>query len=54
MLKLAHYREQVEAPDAAALAMEVCREWDLPWIGVEKNGMGLGVVQTDPPQRRSP
>jgi predicted phage terminase large subunit-like protein len=46
MLKVAHYREQVEAPDAAALAMQVCRDWDLPWIGVEKAGLGLGVVQT--------
>lgn len=46
MLKVAHYREQVEAPDAAALAMKVSRDWDLPWIGVEKAGMGLGVVQT--------
>lgn len=40
------YRGQVEAPAAADKGVELTRRYDLPWIGVEKDGIGLGVVQS--------
>jgi predicted phage terminase large subunit-like protein len=46
MLLLDQYREQVETPDAADAAVEFCRKWSVDYIGIEKDGMGLGVVQT--------
>jgi predicted phage terminase large subunit-like protein len=46
MLLLHQYREQAQTPDVADAGVKVCRDWDLPWIGVEKNGLGLGVLQT--------
>ena len=46
MLRFDQFRGQVEAPDAAEKAIEFTRRNECEWIGVEKNGMGLGVVQT--------
>lgn len=39
-------REQVDTPSVVDLAVGVVRKHDLPWIGVERDGLGLGVVQT--------
>jgi predicted phage terminase large subunit-like protein len=46
MLKVEHYRGQLEAPEVVKKALEICRAFDLPWIGVEKNGVGQGILQT--------
>lgn len=46
MLLLHQYREQVQTPDAADAAVRICREWEVDYIGIEKDGLGLGVVQT--------
>ncbi len=46
MLKIHHYRGQIEAPEVVAKAIEICDEFDLPWIGVEKEGVGKGIMQT--------
>ncbi len=46
MLLLDQYREQVETPDAADAAVEFCRKWDVDYVAIEKDGLGLGVVQT--------
>lgn len=46
MLLIDLYRGQVESPAAAQKGIEISRRYDLPWIGVEKDGIGLGVVQT--------
>ncbi len=40
-----NYREQVETPEAADAAIRLSRHHDCPWIGVEKDGIGLGLVQ---------
>ena len=45
MLLVHQYRKQVQAPDAAAAAVRICREWEVAYIAIEKDGMGLGVVQ---------
>jgi predicted phage terminase large subunit-like protein len=45
MLLVYQYRRQVQAPDAAAAAVRICREFDVAYIAIEKDGMGLGVVQ---------
>ena len=45
MLLVYQYRKQVQAPDAAAAAVKICREFDVEYIAIEKDGMGLGVVQ---------
>ena len=45
MLLVYQYRKQVQAPDAAAAAVRICREFDVEYIAIEKDGMGLGVVQ---------
>jgi predicted phage terminase large subunit-like protein len=45
-LRIDHYREQVEAPAAADAAVGFVRRNDCEWIGIERDGMGLGVVQT--------
>lgn len=46
LLKVEHYRDMVEAPAAAEKGVELVRRYECPWIGVEKDGIGLGVVQT--------
>jgi predicted phage terminase large subunit-like protein len=39
-------REQVDTPAVVDLSIAAVRRGQLPWIGVEKDGLGLGVVQT--------
>ncbi|HZL37368.1 MAG TPA: phage terminase large subunit [Tepidisphaeraceae bacterium] len=46
MLLVHQYRRQVQAPDAAAAAVRVCQRFDVAYIAIEKDGLGLGVVQT--------
>lgn len=46
MLRFDHFRGQVEAPGAADKAVEMVRRNETEWIGVEQDGMGLGVIQT--------
>lgn len=46
MVKVDHFRGQLDTPEVADKGIELCRRYDAPWIGVEKNGIGLGVVQT--------
>ncbi len=46
MVKVDHYRGQIETPQVADKGIEMMRKHDLPWIGVERDGIGLGVVQT--------
>lgn len=45
MLLVDQFREQCETPDAVERAVEIVRRYDCPWIGVEKDGIGLGVIQ---------
>jgi predicted phage terminase large subunit-like protein len=45
MLLVHQYRKQVQAPDAAAAAVRISNEFDVAYIAIEKDGMGLGVVQ---------
>ena len=45
MLLVHQYRRQVQAPDAAAEAVRICRAFEVDYIAIEKDGMGLGVVQ---------
>ena len=46
MILVDQYREQVETPEAANAGIRMIRKWDVPWLGVEIDGIGLGVVQT--------
>jgi len=46
MLLVHQFRGQVQTPRAAELAVEISRNFDVSFIGVEKDGIGLGVVQT--------
>lgn len=46
MLLIDQYREQVQAPDAADAAVTMVRRYDAQWIGIEKDGIGAGIVQT--------
>ena len=45
MILVDQLREQLETPDAANAALRLCRQHDVPWLGVEKDGIGLGVFQ---------
>ncbi len=45
MLLVHQYRKQVQAPDAAAAAVRISRRFDVAYIAIEKDGMGLGVAQ---------
>ena len=45
MLLVHQYREQVQAPDAADAAIRIAREFGVQFIGIEKDGIGLGIVQ---------
>jgi predicted phage terminase large subunit-like protein len=45
MLLIHQYRKQVTAPDAAIAAVQVCRDFGVAYIAIEKDGLGLGVVQ---------
>ena len=46
MILVHQYRAQVQAPDAAEAAIRIAREFTVPFIGIEKDGIGLGIVQT--------
>jgi predicted phage terminase large subunit-like protein len=46
MLKIHHYRDQLEAPDVVKMAEKIYEDFNLPWMGVEKNGIGQGILQT--------
>ena len=46
LLWLDVWRQNVSVPDACNAIGSLYAQYDLPWIGVEKNGIGLGVVQT--------
>ena len=46
MLLLDQWREQVETPDAVDAAVRKCREWEVESLAVEKDGIGLGIVQS--------
>jgi predicted phage terminase large subunit-like protein len=46
MLLVHQYRAQVQAPDAAAAAVRIAREFDVAHLAIEKDGIGLGIVQT--------
>ncbi len=46
MLLVHQTRVQKEVPDVVDLTVKVCREFQTPYIAIEKDGIGLGVVQT--------
>lgn len=46
MLLLDQYRDQAQTPDTAKQAVAICRRDECDYLGIEKNGIGLGVVQT--------
>lgn len=45
MIKVEHVREMMETPEVVDKGIEIVRRFDCPWLGVEKDGIGLGVVQ---------
>ena len=46
MLLVYQYRAQVQAPDAAEAAARIVREFQVNYLAIEKDGLGLGIVQT--------
>lgn len=40
------WRDQFEIPDVEDKLMDLCHTYNVPYLLVEKNGIGLGVVQT--------
>lgn len=46
MLLLSEWHEQKETPDVANAAIDICRRFNTTFLAVEKNGLGLGVIQT--------
>ncbi|HEX4124690.1 MAG TPA: phage terminase large subunit [Tepidisphaeraceae bacterium] len=46
MILVDQYRKQVQTPDVVAAAEEIIRQRDPAYLGVEREGIGLGVVQT--------
>jgi predicted phage terminase large subunit-like protein len=46
MLLVHQYRQQVQAPDAAAAAARIVRQFNCDFIAIEKDGIGLGIVQS--------
>jgi predicted phage terminase large subunit-like protein len=46
MLLLAQSRTQDQIPDTVDKAVEMCRRYEVQFLAVEKNGLGLGLVQT--------
>lgn len=46
MLLVHQYRAQVQTPDATEAAERIARQFEVEYLGVEKDGMGLGIVQT--------
>jgi predicted phage terminase large subunit-like protein len=45
MLLVHQYRAQVQTPDATAAAERIARDYEVEYLGVEKDGIGLGIVQ---------
>jgi predicted phage terminase large subunit-like protein len=46
MLLIHQYRQQVEIPEATKAALELARRFQPESVGVEKNGLGLAIVQS--------
>jgi predicted phage terminase large subunit-like protein len=46
MLLVHQYRAQVQTPDAADAAEQIARRFEIEYLAVEKDGLGLGLVQT--------
>ncbi len=46
MILVNQFREQVQTPDAMAAAVRIVREFGAEYIAIEKDGLGLGMVQT--------
>lgn len=46
MLLVHQYRTQVQTPDATDAAERIARQFQVEFLGVEKDGIGLGIVQT--------
>lgn len=46
MLILEELRAQIEIPQLANAAIDICRRFNTSFLAVEQNGLGLGVVQT--------
>lgn len=46
MLLVHQYRAQVQTPDATNAAERIARQFNVEFLGVEKDGIGLGIVQT--------
>jgi len=46
MLLVHQYRGQVQAPEAAEMAVAIARDFEVEFIGIEKDGIGLGIVQS--------
>ena len=45
MLLVHQYRAQVQTPDATDAAERIARQYEVEFLGVEKDGIGLGIVQ---------
>jgi predicted phage terminase large subunit-like protein len=45
MVLVDQYRQQVQTPDAVEAAERIVRQYDAAYLGVEREGIGLGVVQ---------
>ena len=45
MLLVHQYRAQVQTPDATDAAERIARQYEVEFMGVEKDGIGLGIVQ---------
>lgn len=46
MILVDQFRDRYEIPDVEEKLMSLCWQWEVPYAVVEKNGIGLGVVQT--------
>jgi predicted phage terminase large subunit-like protein len=46
MILVEQFRDRYEIPDVEEKLMGLCWQWNVPYAVVEKNGIGLGVVQT--------
>ena len=46
MILVHQYRAQVQTPDGAEAAQKIAREFNVNYIAIEKDGLGLGIVQT--------
>lgn len=45
ILAIGWYREQLGTPETTEDAERLCRKWNTAYIGVESNGLGIGIVQ---------